>query len=410
MACVGALPGGRTTMTGVLLATVGHGTTALWYLTRSTGLVAFILLSATLVLGLVSAVGWTTERWPRFLSQSLHRNLSLFCLAVVAVHVVSTIGDGFVPIHLADVVIPFREPYRPLWVGLGALAFDLMLAVLITSGLRHRIGFARWRAVHWLAYLSWPLAAFHELGSGTDVHLPVPLVVNLVCLGAVLGTAVWRLAGAPRLEAGWRAAAVGAAVLVVVGLVSFALAGPLQPGWSRRAGTSLALLRQLSPGSPAAASTPAAASAGGTSTSHSTSPATSPAAGATPTTSPASGQLPVLPFSAAVTGSYQTSAPNRADQVAVVLSMQVEGSPPAPLTVRLIGTPVEGGVSMTSSQVTFGPESGVVTSLAGASLTATVRGSAGTMYLTLQLSLDQASQTITGTASGRSAAGGGGDR
>ena len=120
-------------MTASVVATVGHGSTALWYLTRATGLVSLILLSATVVLGTVASVGWTSDRWPRFLSQSLHRNLSLFCIILVGVHVVTTVGDGYVPIGLADAVIPFRSPYRPIWVGLGAVAFDMLLAVAITE-------------------------------------------------------------------------------------------------------------------------------------------------------------------------------------------------------------------------------------------------------------------------------------
>ena len=120
-------------MTASLLATVGHGSTALWYLTRATGLVSLILLSATVVLGTVASVGWTSDRWPRFLSQSLHRNLSLLCVVLIGVHVVTTVGDGYVPIGLADAVIPFRSPYRPIWVGLGAVAFDMLLAVAITE-------------------------------------------------------------------------------------------------------------------------------------------------------------------------------------------------------------------------------------------------------------------------------------
>src|ERR1039458_3235034 len=92
-------PTGVGAMTALVTATVGHGATAFWYLTRATGLVALIVLSATLVLGIVSSVGWTTERWPRFLSQSVHRNLSIFSLAFVVVHVVTTVADGYVPIR-----------------------------------------------------------------------------------------------------------------------------------------------------------------------------------------------------------------------------------------------------------------------------------------------------------------------
>ena len=122
-----AAPAFEHPMTATVLATVGHGSTALWYLTRATGLVSLILLSATVVLGTIASVGWTSDRWPRFLSQSVHRNLSLFCIALIGVHVVTTVGDGYVPIGLADAVIPFRSPYRPIWVGLGAVAFDMLL-------------------------------------------------------------------------------------------------------------------------------------------------------------------------------------------------------------------------------------------------------------------------------------------
>ena len=100
-------------MTASLLATVGHGSTALWYLTRATGLVSLILLSATVVLGTVASVGWTSDRWPRFLSQSVHRNLSLFCIALIGVHVVTTVGDGYVPIGLADADHPVPLPLSP---------------------------------------------------------------------------------------------------------------------------------------------------------------------------------------------------------------------------------------------------------------------------------------------------------
>src|SRR5664280_3884701 len=91
-----------------LLAVSGASSKALWYLTRSTGLVALILLTATVVVGVVASVGWTTQRWPRFLSQHVHRNLSLFCVGFVAVHVITTVGDGYVPIGIADAFIPFR--------------------------------------------------------------------------------------------------------------------------------------------------------------------------------------------------------------------------------------------------------------------------------------------------------------
>ena len=156
-------------MTASLLATVGHGSTALWYLTRATGLVSLILLSATVVLGTVASVGWTSDRWPRFLSQSLHRNLSLLCVVLIGVHVVTTVGDGYVPIGLADAVIPFRSPYRPIWVGLGAVAFDMLLAVAITT----RCG----AASAWLpggGSIGWPTPAGRSPCSTAWARAPTP--------------------------------------------------------------------------------------------------------------------------------------------------------------------------------------------------------------------------------------------
>ena len=183
------------TLPGSLTPANLQSSKALWYLTRSTGLVALILLTATVVVGVMASVGWVSKRWPRFLSQDVHRNLSLFCVGFVALHVLTTVSDGYVPIGLADAFIPFRTAYRPLWVGLGALTFDLLLAVLVTSALRHRIGFGSWRFVHWLAYLCWPVAVAHAVGTGTDRSSQWLLVTVAGCVLAVAAAALWRMTG-----------------------------------------------------------------------------------------------------------------------------------------------------------------------------------------------------------------------
>lgn len=180
------------------LAATSQSPIVLWYVTRATGMVALILLTSTLVLGIVASVGATTPRWPRFLSQSLHRDLSLFCLALVGAHVVSTVADGYVPIGYLDAVVPFTSPYRTAWIGLGAIGFDLLLAVAVTSGLRHRIGARWWRSVHWLAYLCWPIALLHGLGTGTDTRkVAGALLIELACIAAVGAAGIWRLVTGP---------------------------------------------------------------------------------------------------------------------------------------------------------------------------------------------------------------------
>jgi sulfoxide reductase heme-binding subunit YedZ len=370
------------------LAAVAHTGTALWYLTRATGLISLILLSATVVLGIVASVGWTTERWPRFLSQAVHRNLSLFCMALLAIHIVTTVADGYVPISYLDAFIPFLTPYRPLWIGLGALAFDMLLAVGITSGLRRRIGVRAWRGVHYLAYACWPIAVLHGLGSGTDARLPIMVLIEVVCIASVVSAVAWRLVASRRLPSSRRLVAAGGTAALVIGIGAFALAGPLQPGWSRRAGTSAAVLAEIN-------ARYAASSVGNASGS-----ATSPTVPST--TAPSSTSIiPTSPFTANVSGTIKTSAPNSAGGVEVLLSMELQGSNTA-LVVKLIGTPVNGGVSMTSSSVALGNAQGVVTALDGSTIGATVLGPRGRIELDMQLSIDQSTGSITGTVSGTS--------
>ena len=113
---------------------------AYWYLTRGTGLVALLLLTSGVLLGVLTSTKWTAPRWPRFVVSALHRNVTLLALAFVVVHVVTTILDGYAPIGLRDAVLPFASRYRPVWVGLGAVSFDLLLALIATSLLRARLG------------------------------------------------------------------------------------------------------------------------------------------------------------------------------------------------------------------------------------------------------------------------------
>jgi DMSO/TMAO reductase YedYZ heme-binding membrane subunit len=230
-------------------------------------MIALVLLSAVVVLGIATSLGWTSRRWPRFFSQTLHRDLSLFCLVLIVVHIATTVVDGFAPIGFLDAVIPLRSPYRPLWLGLGALAFDLFLVLAVTSALRRRVGYRSWKAVHWLAYLCWPVAVLHGLGTGTDARLAPTLVIDVVCVAAVVVALGYRLAAGWPDHATRRALGGGAASAFCLGLAVFAFAGPLRPDWSKQAGTPTALLSGSSgsgsSGSSAAARAPGNAQGGG---------------------------------------------------------------------------------------------------------------------------------------------------
>ncbi len=175
-------------------------TRTMWYLTRATGVVSIVLLTASLVLGVTEAVRWMSDRWPRFVTAGIHKNISLVATTFIGVHVVTAVIDGFAPIGWVDVVVPFRAAYRPIWLGLGAVAFDLLIAVAITSLLRRHIGPRVWRLVHWTAYACWPVALVHGLGTGTDTKTSWLLGLEFACVAAVVIAVWWRL-----FAAGWRA-------------------------------------------------------------------------------------------------------------------------------------------------------------------------------------------------------------
>ena len=142
----------------------------LWFLSRGSGIVLLVLFTAVMVLGTAATLGWAPRRWPRFVAAELHRALALFAVALLALHVVTALADPYVSIGWAATALPFLSPYRTVAIGLGTIAADLGAAVLLTSVLRHRLGFRAWRAVHWLAYLSWPAAFGHALSAGGDLR------------------------------------------------------------------------------------------------------------------------------------------------------------------------------------------------------------------------------------------------
>jgi predicted ferric reductase len=168
----------------------------LWYTARGTGFVAVIMLTASVTLGILSSLRWSAPRWPRFVTATLHKNVSLLSVIFLATHVLTTIVDPVSPVHLLNAIIPFTGSYRPVGIGLGVVAIDLLAALVVTSLLKQRIGYRAWRAVHWSAYLCWPVAMLHGLGSGTDAATPWARVVYLACAATVTAGIARRAAAA----------------------------------------------------------------------------------------------------------------------------------------------------------------------------------------------------------------------
>src|SRR5215469_17604276 len=139
----------------------------LWLVSRASGLVLLVLFSIIMVLGVATRTGATARRWPRFAVAELHRNLSLFAVALLVLHVATALLDPYVSISAIAAVLPFTSHYETLAIGAGTLAVDLGGAVLITSLLRRKLGLRAWRAVHYVAYLAWPFAFVHAFSAAS---------------------------------------------------------------------------------------------------------------------------------------------------------------------------------------------------------------------------------------------------
>jgi sulfoxide reductase heme-binding subunit YedZ len=168
---------------------------AIWYVMRSTGIVSLLLLSAVAVLGIATVQRWGPRALPRFVTVSLHRSISLLAVVFVAIHVATAVLDPYAGVSVAAVVVPFVAHARPFWVGLGTVSLDVTAALVVTSLVRDRLAPRVWRAVHWLAYLAWPTALAHALGTGTDASSLWLRGLAASCVLAVGAALAWRLLG-----------------------------------------------------------------------------------------------------------------------------------------------------------------------------------------------------------------------
>ena len=345
-----------------------------WYVTRGTGVVALVLLTAVVAIGVAGSLRLRGERWPRFLVVGLHRNLTLLTLVFLALHIVTTVLDSFTPIRLIDAFVPFVAHYRPIWLGLGAIAFDLLLALTLTSLLRARVGYRNWRVLHWLAYAAWPVALAHGLGTGSDARFGWMQLLSIVCVLTVLGAVLLRASRAEAAPARRALAAGGALAVVVVGAIWYS-AGPGATGWASRAGTPTHLLA----------------------------PVTKRQVAARPLVHSVVADVPTPPFTAHLAGRLSTS-----DQpgglVRVDIRGRTHGGASTLLWIRLSGQPtIDGGVQLTASGVRFGPRSdpnryvGSVRQLAGTQLAVAVHDATGhRIELDVALHIDQSTGRITG--------------
>jgi predicted ferric reductase len=176
--------------------------TALWWLGRGTGVMALVMFTLSVLLGILTRSGRAPSWLPRFAATDLHRTAALTGTTLVGIHVASLLFDPYAQLRLLDVLVPFQGAYRPLWLGLGTAAVDLLLAVVVTSLLRRRVGPRVFRVVHWATYVLWPIALLHGLGTGTDALSLWFRVIAYGCAALVAAAVMWR-ASPSFAERGW---------------------------------------------------------------------------------------------------------------------------------------------------------------------------------------------------------------
>ncbi|MGI8713929.1 MAG: ferric reductase-like transmembrane domain-containing protein [Solirubrobacteraceae bacterium] len=345
---------------------------AFWFLTRGTGAVTLALLTLSVALGVSNVRRTRFEQVPRFVFDALHRSASLLAVSFLLVHILTSLLDGFAPIRLLDVVLPFGSAYRPVWLGLGAVAFDLLIAVTVTSLMRRRLGYGAWRVTHWLAYACWPVALVHGLGTGSDTKTHWMLLLVASCMAVMIAAVLARASAGWPGHRGVRVGAFAASAVLPLGLLAWLPSGPLARGWSQRAGTPSTLLPK--------AITTAAAS------------------------------RPHTSFSAVVTGTVHRA---RVDGglSEIHLSLSVAGQRFSTLGARIYGHRVEDGeLQLTSSRVELGTSSdprlyfGRVTRLAGTELVAVVANPSGSpLVLDARMRLNPESDQARGTVTVRPA-------
>lgn len=175
------------------------GDPTLWILARSTGIVAYALLSGTVLAGLTARSRPVKALTPAA-TVDVHRFLSLLALMAVGLHGALLTLDTAVPIPVTALLVPGTSPYRPLWVAAGVLAAELMLLVHLSFRVRARIGVSNWRRLHFATYLVFAGATAHGLMAGTDSARPWALAMYVAATGAVVALTAWRIT-TPRRKA-----------------------------------------------------------------------------------------------------------------------------------------------------------------------------------------------------------------
>jgi sulfoxide reductase heme-binding subunit YedZ len=163
-----------------------------WLLARATGFTAYLLLTASVLAGLVLKSRPFTALKPAT-ATDLHRTLAALSLGALAAHGLALVVDGAIDIGIGALLVPGLAPYRPFWTATGVVAGELMLLVYASFSLRRRIGQKNWRRLHYVTFAVFALSTAHGLMAGTDSSAPWAISLYLGAVGAVAFATAWRV-------------------------------------------------------------------------------------------------------------------------------------------------------------------------------------------------------------------------
>jgi len=354
-----------------------------WDTARAGGLIAYVLVTTAVAVGLVLRNRWQSTRWPRFVTNELHGYISLLALVFIAIHVAAVAIDPFTHFGLAAVLVPFASHYRPLWMSLGIVALYLLLAVWVTSRVRSRIGHGVWRRIHVLAFAVYAAATLHGLGTGSDTRTLWAAALYATSVALVGGLLAVRLLAPAGRDSRRRPLAAGVAAACVLAAAAWSLGGPFAPGWSARAGGTTARAAVVATARPA------------------------PRVRAVAATPPQAVVHP--PFTARYAGRVTVGQVNEQGRLTVRIDGALRGATNDHLEILIHGIPLEnGGVAMEQSRVRMGTTTplyrGEITSLEGTRLVAALRSPHQRLRvdLTLRISGDG---SVSGSVHGIAASG-----
>jgi sulfoxide reductase heme-binding subunit YedZ len=164
----------------------------IWLIARASGLVAYVLLTTSVLAGIILKSRPFGRHLRGITAMEIHRTLSFLGLAAIGLHGTALVLDQAVHIKLADLLIPGLAPYRPLWTGMGVVAAELMVALIVSFPLRKVFGFKAWRKLHWVSYGTFVLAAAHGIKAGTDTGRAWTDALYIGSLGLVAAAITWR--------------------------------------------------------------------------------------------------------------------------------------------------------------------------------------------------------------------------